>query len=240
MPIRGRTTFKFRRGVEGQVDSSRWYQPHTPLPSTLTTLVKVTLKLPQRCQMRKSSFSLAAASQASMDSFTLGSVHGHERSGTGPNEDKAPRAFTGHHPRRGDRPRALMPLAGGKRRSPAGPPPEAVAHTHVFGRGARDLNPRLGEEGAGAQHEHYVHDGVDGVFQHGAERLGRRQVIAKAANGIGACWAARGSVLGGFARACECRSPPQPQGKDTSERVGKNSFAQVPTVQASYRKETFM
>lgn len=72
--------------------------------------------------MRKSSFSLAAALQVSMDSFTLGSVHGHERSGTGPNEDKALRAFTGHHPRRGDRPKALMPLAGGKRRSPAGPP----------------------------------------------------------------------------------------------------------------------
>lgn len=41
---------------------------------------------------------------------------------------------------------------------------------------------RLGEEGAGAEHENDVDDAMDGVFQHVRKRLGRRQVIAQTAS----------------------------------------------------------
>ena len=89
------------------------------------------------------------------------------------------------------------------------PPAEAVTPTHVLGGGARDLNPRLGEEGAGAQHEHDVHHGVDGVFQDRAERLGWGQVIAEATHRVGPRWPAGGGVLGGFQRAVSA-APPLP------------------------------
>lgn len=41
----------------------------------------------------------------------------------------------------------------------------ARGHTYIFGRRSRDLNPGLGEEGTGAEHEHDVDDGVNGIIE---------------------------------------------------------------------------
>ena len=37
-------------------------------------------------------------------------------------------------------------------------------HAHIFGRGAGELDPRLGEEGAAAEHKEHVHHRVHRVL----------------------------------------------------------------------------
>lgn len=50
---------------------------------------------------------------------------------------------------------------------------------NVAGGGARDLNPGLGQEGAGSQHEGDVDDGVDGVQEGLSDAVGRRHVVGE-------------------------------------------------------------
>ena len=57
---------------------------------------------------------------------------------------------------------------------------------HILGGAARHVDPCLGEEGAGSQHEGDVEEGVDGVRQHRRQRLGGREVVAETPHGIGA------------------------------------------------------
>ena len=53
---------------------------------------------------------------------------------------------------------------------------------------AGDLDPALGEERAGHQHEQDVHKSVNGINPNVAERVGRRDVVRQAAdrNGLAA------------------------------------------------------
>ncbi len=63
---------------------------------------------------------------------------------------------------------------------------------HVLGTRAGHVDPGLGEEGARSQHEDDVDDSVEGVLQHRVEVLRRREVVAQAADwvGAGAAWTA--------------------------------------------------
>ena len=54
---------------------------------------------------------------------------------------------------------------------------------HVLGAGAGHVDPGLVEEGAGAEHERDVEDGVDRVRQHRPQGLVRRQVAAEPVDG---------------------------------------------------------
>ena len=65
---------------------------------------------------------------------------------------------------------------------------------NVFGGGARHVDPSFGEEGARAQHETNVEDGVDWVFGDVAETLRRRQVVAQTADRVGAGRAASSNI----------------------------------------------
>ena len=56
---------------------------------------------------------------------------------------------------------------------------------YIFGGWAGDVDPRLGEESARAQHETNVEQGVDGILGDVAETFGRREVVAQAADRIG-------------------------------------------------------
>jgi hypothetical protein len=53
----------------------------------------------------------------------------------------------------------------------------------VAGARARDLDPRLGEDGAGGDDEGDVDDGVEGVLEGGCERVGGRDVVGDARDG---------------------------------------------------------
>jgi len=55
---------------------------------------------------------------------------------------------------------------------------------HVLGGAAGHVDPRLGEERAGAEHEEDVEDGVYGIGQHRAQRFRRRQVVTQPSDGI--------------------------------------------------------
>lgn len=57
--------------------------------------------------------------------------------------------------------------------------------THILGWGAGDVDPSLGEEGAGAQHEDNVEHRVDGVLQDMTQVLRRREVVAQTAHWVG-------------------------------------------------------
>jgi len=57
--------------------------------------------------------------------------------------------------------------------------------TYIFGRGPRDLDPGLGEEGAGTEHEDDVDAGVNRVVHDRTKRLRRRQVVAETGNWVG-------------------------------------------------------
>lgn len=65
---------------------------------------------------------------------------------------------------------------------------------YIFSGRSRNVDPRLGEKGARAQHEANVEKGVDRILCNVAETLWRREVIAKAAYGIGAGRAATSNV----------------------------------------------
>ena len=56
---------------------------------------------------------------------------------------------------------------------------------NILGRTARHIYPGLAEEGAAAEHEGDVEDGVDGVGEDGAEGLWRREVVAESSDGVG-------------------------------------------------------
>ena len=56
----------------------------------------------------------------------------------------------------------------------------------ILGGASGHVDPRLGEEGAASEHEGDVEDGVDGVSEHGGQRLRGREVVAEAADGVGA------------------------------------------------------
>ena len=55
----------------------------------------------------------------------------------------------------------------------------------VFGTGSRDVDPGLGEEGARAEHEGDVEQGVDGIGQHRLQRLGGREIVAETSDRVG-------------------------------------------------------
>lgn len=67
--------------------------------------------------------------------------------------------------------------------------------TYVFGRGSWDLNPGLGEEGAGAEHEDNVDNHVDRVIQDRTKRLWRRKVVAETADWVSPSWSTTRGVL---------------------------------------------
>ena len=64
--------------------------------------------------------------------------------------------------------------------------------THVLGRRSRHVNPGLREECAGSEHEDDVEDRMDWILEDVAQRLGRREVVAEAADRVGATAAAVG------------------------------------------------
>merc|ERR1712005_78540 len=53
---------------------------------------------------------------------------------------------------------------------------------HISGRGARHLNPRLGEEGTGDQHEGHVEEGMERVLPDRRNAGRRRRVVGKSTN----------------------------------------------------------
>lgn len=57
-----------------------------------------------------------------------------------------------------------------------------IGNAHIFRRGAGELDPCFGEEGAAAEHKSHVDDRVHRVFHEVTERVGRRHVIADAAH----------------------------------------------------------
>lgn len=59
-------------------------------------------------------------------------------------------------------------------------------YTHILGGGAGDVDPGLGEEGAGAEHEHHVEQRVQRVVRDVRQRLGRAEVVAQPAHRVGA------------------------------------------------------
>ena len=67
--------------------------------------------------------------------------------------------------------------------------------THIFGRGSRNLDPCLGEEGTGAQHEDDVDCSMDGVIQNRTKGLRGGEVVAETANWVGTSWSSSGSIL---------------------------------------------
>ena len=70
--------------------------------------------------------------------------------------------------------------------SEQGPPPLGPeVPTYILSRGSRHIDPGLGEEGAWAEHEGDVQDGVDGVLQDVSEGLRGREVVAETADGVG-------------------------------------------------------
>ena len=58
--------------------------------------------------------------------------------------------------------------------------------SNILGRATGYVNPGLAEEGAAAQHEGDVEDGVDGIGEDGAERLRRREIVAQTPHWVGA------------------------------------------------------
>lgn len=75
--------------------------------------------------------------------------------------------------------------------------PHLRTHTdaYIFGRGSRDLNPSLGEEGAGAEHEDNVDDSMNWVIQYRTKGLWRRKVVAETAHWVGPSWSSTRGVL---------------------------------------------
>lgn len=66
---------------------------------------------------------------------------------------------------------------------------------YIFGRGSGNLNPGLGEEGAGAQHEDNVDNSMNRIIQNWTEWLWRRKVVAETAHWVGTSWSTTCGVL---------------------------------------------
>ena len=58
--------------------------------------------------------------------------------------------------------------------------------SNILGRATGYVNPGLAEEGAAAQHEGDIEDGVDGIGEDGAECLRRREIVAQTPHWVGA------------------------------------------------------
>lgn len=67
--------------------------------------------------------------------------------------------------------------------------------TYVFSARAWHINPRLGEESTGPQHEEHVQHGVNRVLGHVAEGLRGRQVVTETSNGVRASGSAASNIL---------------------------------------------
>lgn len=67
-------------------------------------------------------------------------------------------------------------------------------NTYILSRRTGDIDPGLGEEGAGAQHEDDVEYGVHGVVRDVRERLRRAEVVAQPAHRVRARRAAAAHV----------------------------------------------
>lgn len=67
--------------------------------------------------------------------------------------------------------------------------------TYVFSARAWHINPGLGEESTGSQHEDHVEHGVNWVLCHVGEGLWGRQVVTEASNGVRSSGSATSYIL---------------------------------------------
>lgn len=67
--------------------------------------------------------------------------------------------------------------------------------TYIFSARAWHINPGLGEESTGSQHEDHVEHGMNRVLCHVGEGLRGRQVVTEASNGVRASGSATSYIL---------------------------------------------
>ena len=66
--------------------------------------------------------------------------------------------------------------------------PLTTEHTHIFGWTSRHINPGLGKEGTGSQHETDVDDGMNWVVYDTSKALGGTEIVAETTGGVGPGW----------------------------------------------------
>ena len=59
-----------------------------------------------------------------------------------------------------------------------------MSQTHIFGRGARDIDPGLGEEGTGAEHEDDVNHSMEWMVHHMSQILRGAEVVTETPRGV--------------------------------------------------------